>query len=102
MAEFIATKLGVDIPWHLSAFHPDYKMQDTPATPLSTLVKAKEIAHSFGIKFVYIGNVMYDNSTYCDKCGAELIDREGFTSRVVGLEEGRCKHCNNDIAGVWS
>ena len=102
MAEFIATKLGVDIPWHLSAFHPDYKMQDTPATPLSTLVKAKEIAHSFGIKFVYIGNVMYDNSTYCDQCGAELIDREGFTSRVVGLEEGRCKHCNNQIAGIWS
>ncbi|MDY0117542.1 MAG: AmmeMemoRadiSam system radical SAM enzyme [Sulfurimonadaceae bacterium] len=58
MAHFIATELGTDIPWHLSAFHPDYKMQDTNSTKLTTLKKAKEIGESFKIKHVYLGNVM--------------------------------------------
>ena len=57
MAEFIACNLGVDIPWHLSAFHPDYKMLDTIRTPLDTLQRAKKIAEGFGIKHVYLGNV---------------------------------------------
>ncbi len=57
MASFIATKLGKDIPWHLSAFHPDYKMLDTQKTPIKTLLHAKEIAKSYGIKDVYLGNV---------------------------------------------
>ena len=57
MAEFIVCNLGTDIPWHLSAFHPDYKMLDTPRTSLESLQKAKQIAKNFGIKYVYLGNV---------------------------------------------
>jgi len=101
MAEFISGELGCDIPWHLSAFHPDYKMQDTPATPLSTLVMAKEIAKSFGMEYLYIGNVLNDNSTYCPKCQAKLVDRSGFSAQIVGLDGGACKGCGYRVAGVW-
>jgi len=102
MAEFIATSLGKDVPWHLSAFYPNYKMQDTPPTPLETLQKAKEIAHSFGLKYVYIGNVRgVDNATYCPECGEKLIERDGYNTQVVGLVDGKCKKCANTIAGVW-
>ena len=100
MAEFVS-KLGRDIPWHFSAFHPTYKMQDTPPTPLSTLIKAREIAKSYGMKFVYLGNVRNDSSTYCDKCGEKLIDRSGFVSKVLSLKDGRCMACANKIEGVW-
>lgn len=58
IAEFIAIELGTDVPWHVSAFHPDYKMQDTNSTKLSTLEKAKEIGENFGIKHIHLGNVM--------------------------------------------
>ena len=57
MAEFIVCELGRDVPWHLSAFHSDYKMMDTPNTPKNTLTMAKEIAHNFGLKNVYLGNL---------------------------------------------
>lgn len=58
MAHFIAGELGTEIPWHLSAFHPDYKMLDTHATELKVMQRAKEIAHTYGIKYVYLGNLM--------------------------------------------
>jgi len=101
MAKFVSTKLGKDIPWHFSAFHPTYKMQDTPPTPISTLIRAREIAKSYGMKFVYLGNVRNDSSTYCDKCGEKLIDRSGFHSHVLSLENGKCTKCSNSIQGVW-
>ena len=68
MAEFIANELGVDTPWHLSAFHPDFKMRDTQRTPLETLQRAKKIAQKHKLKYVYIGNILNDNSTYCYNC----------------------------------
>ena len=101
MAEFISNKLGTHIPWHLSAFHPDYKMLDTPRTPLSTLLKAKEIAKSYGIKYVYLGNVAYDSSTYCDKCKGKLIQRDGFNAEILNMKDGKCLKCGNIIKGVW-
>jgi pyruvate formate lyase activating enzyme len=101
MAEFISDKLGVDIPWHFSAFHPTYKMQDTPRTPIKTLIKAKEIAKRYGIKYVYLGNVANDNSTYCDKCGAKLIERNGFSSKIINIKDSKCTKCANKIPGVF-
>ncbi|WP_457747997.1 AmmeMemoRadiSam system radical SAM enzyme [Sulfurimonas sp.] len=101
MAEFISGELGTKIPWHLSAFHPDYKMQSTPATPLTTLIKAKEIAKSHGIEYVYIGNVANDNATYCPKCKEKIVHRDGFSARIVGLKDAKCKKCGYKIAGVW-
>jgi len=102
MAAFISGELSIDIPWHLSAFHPEYKMLDTPSTPMSTLSRAKEIARSYGIKYVYIGNVVNDNSTYCDKCGELLIKRGGFAAEILNLRNAKCTSCENEIKGVWS
>lgn len=101
MAEFIVTKLGRDVPWHFSAFHPDYKMLDTPPTSMATLSRAKEIAKSFGIKYVYLGNVRNDSSTYCPKCQIKLVDREGYEAQILHIKDSKCTNCSQDIAGVW-
>ena len=101
MAEFISSKLGVDIPWHLSAFHPDYKMLDTSSTTLESLNRAREIAYSYGIKYVYIGNIQNDSSTYCSKCKTKLVDRMGFVSHTENIVDSRCKACGEAIKGVW-
>ena len=101
MAKFISTKLATDIPWHLSAFHPTYKMQNTPTTPLQTLMRAKNIAKKHGIKFVYIGNIKNDNSTYCDKCETKLIERNSFNSKILDFRDGKCMACGNIIKGVY-
>jgi pyruvate formate lyase activating enzyme len=102
MAEFIACNLGIDIPWHLSAFHPDYKMLDTPATSLESLETARTIAKGFGIKYVYLGNIRNDSSTYCPKCKTKLIDREGFSSHVENIVDSKCSTCSSVIKGIWS
>ena len=101
MAEFITTKLGTEIPWHLSAFHPDYKMLKTPSTPIQTLLRAKDIAQKYGIKYVYLGNIANDGSTYCPTCKAKIVARDGYSADIVGIKDNRCTHCNYEIKGVW-
>lgn len=101
MASFISSKLGVDVPWHFSAFHPDYKMLDTPRTTMESLIKAREIAQSYGIKYVYLGNIQNDSSTYCHKCNTKLIDRVGFSSHMDKIIDSRCSTCKEFIKGVW-
>lgn len=102
MAEFISTKLGIDVPWHFSAFHPDYKMLDTPSTTLETLQRAREIAYSHGIKYVYLGNIQNDSSTYCPRCKSKLVDRIGFKSHMETIVDSKCASCGEPIQGVWS
>ncbi|WP_345993370.1 AmmeMemoRadiSam system radical SAM enzyme [Sulfurimonas sp. HSL-1716] len=102
MAEFISTKLGREIPWHFSAFHPDYKMQSTPSTPLNTLLNARKIAYKHGIKYVYLGNIANDSSTYCPNCKEKLIDRNGFHSHILNFTDGKCGNCGYNIKGRWS
>ena len=102
MARFIKNEMGDEIPWHLSAFHPDYKMLDTPPTPMSTLTMAKEIAKEEGLKYVYLGNVRVDSSTYCPKCDNLLIKREVYDTKVANLINGVCNNCGYKIKGVWS
>ncbi len=101
ISKFISSKLGTDVPWHLSAFHPAYKMLNTPNTSLDSLQKAKKIAQSYGIKYIYIGNIQNDNSTYCYKCGDKLIDRLGFNSQMIDIDRGTCRSCKEPIKGVW-
>lgn len=101
MAEFISSQLGPDIPWHFSAFHPDYKMLNTPSTPMETLEYARDTAHNHGIKYVYLGNVINDGSTYCPKCQTKVVDRQGYEGEVVCLQESRCCKCGELIQGVW-
>jgi len=103
IAGFIAGRLGVDVPWHVSRFHGDYEMGSTPTTPIETLARAVEIGRGAGIKHVYSGNVPGDanESTLCAGCGSMLIERTGFAIRGCRITDGACPDCGEKIAGVW-
>lgn len=101
IAGFIAS-LGKEIPWHISAFHPTYRMTDRPPTPAKTLFRARDIGLEEGLRHVYCGNLpgVEYRSTFCHGCGRKLIDRTMGTAEVVGLEAGRCMQCRETLAGV--
>lgn len=100
-AEWVAENLGVDVPWHFTAFHPDFKMLDHPPTPMSTLVRARRIAMSKGLRFVYTGNVRDPEGagTYCPECGECVVQRDGHEVTLWNLQAGRCGACDAVIAG---
>lgn len=102
IADFIKG-VGVDIPWHVSAFHPTYKMLDRPRTPVATLRRAREIGLEAGLRYVYTGNIPGDpgESTYCYACHERLIERLGYTIRQNNLKDGCCHKCGAKIDGVW-
>jgi len=103
IAQFLKD-ISPDIPWHLTAFHPDYRMLDKPATPSSKLISGWEIGKKAGLNFVYIGNVVDEkhSSTYCPKCHKLLIRRGPVKTEITSnFENGRCKNCNYKIPGVW-
>jgi pyruvate formate lyase activating enzyme len=90
-------------PLHFSRFHPDYKLTQLPPTPLSTLLKAREIAQQAGIKFVYVGNVpggKYQN-TYCPKCKKLLVERKGYLITQNHIKDGKCEYCGEAVPGIW-
>ncbi len=104
-ARFIAS-VSPDIPWHVTAFHPDYKMEEVSATPASTLQRAAEIGQEAGLHFVYAGNIPGRvgslEDTLCPSCSTPLIRRYGY--RIVEYritEQGTCPSCNTKIPGVW-
>lgn len=101
MARFIADELGPHVPWHLSAFHPDYKMLEHERTGLDTLQRAKRIAKEAGLHYVYLGNVPVHGDTHCPECDTLLIDRTGFSVTRDTLIDGHCPTCNRAIEGVW-
>ena len=100
-SDWYAEHLGSDVPWHFTAFHPDFKMLTTPATPADTLQRAREIARSKGIRYVYTGNVRdrAGGSTWCPWCGTLLIEREGYELGTYNLDGNHCKGCGRRIAG---
>jgi pyruvate formate lyase activating enzyme len=102
LAGFIASALGSDTPWHISRFHPTYRLTDRPPTPPETLFAARKIGLAAGLRYVYTGNIpgQGGESTDCWRCGARVIDRSGFTVRAVRLEGGACSDCGARIAGV--
>ncbi len=104
IAEFIAS-IDKNIPWHVSRFHPDYKMLDRPPTPPQTLKRAYKIAKEAGLNYIYIGNYPDADleSTYCPECGFKVIERDGYVGERVTnrLKEGKCPKCGSSIAGVW-
>lgn len=91
-------------PLHFSRFSPLYKLTNLPQTPVSTLEKARQIALSAGIKYVYIGNVPghAGNHTYCPKCKKMLIERAGFFIRYNNIVNSKCKYCGEPIDGIWA
>ncbi|MDZ7652955.1 MAG: AmmeMemoRadiSam system radical SAM enzyme [Burkholderiaceae bacterium] len=107
MCQWIARELRPDVPLHFTAFHPDYKMDDLPATPPSTLSRARRIAQEEGLQFVYTGNVhdREGGTTFCPQCHAVLIERDWHRILRYELatdateEVGRCPHCASAIAG---
>jgi pyruvate formate lyase activating enzyme len=105
MCKWIAKELGTDVPLHFTAFHPDYKMGDIPATPASTLARSREIAIREGLQYVYTGNVhdTTGGTTFCPGCGEALIVRDWhqiLQYRVT--RDGKCAGCATPIAGRFS
>ncbi|MEH6468367.1 MAG: AmmeMemoRadiSam system radical SAM enzyme [Porticoccus sp.] len=104
MTSWVVENLGPDVPMHFSAFHPDWKMQDTPATPPETLTKARQIAMKNGVRYAYTGNVhdRVGDSTFCPSCRELIIERDWYQLGFWGLnEQGCCHACGESIAGVF-
>jgi pyruvate formate lyase activating enzyme len=100
---WLAEHLGVGVPLHFSAFHPDWEMHDRPSTPRATLTRAREIALRNGLRYVYTGNVhdREGQSTYCHACGALLIERDWYELGAWNLVGGCCSACGERCAGVF-
>lgn len=102
LAGFIAS-VDPAIPWHLSRFHPDNQMTDRPATPVSSIDRARKVGKEAGLRFVYSGNVWGDEGehTRCPACGQVIIERYGFSVRRNHMRDGACHACGEGIEGVW-
>jgi len=98
-ADFIVKELGPDTPWHLSRFHPTYRLKDRPSTPIETLQRSRKIGMDAGLYYVFTGNVPGDTgeSTFCHQCGTLLIDRFGFRIQKNILDTCRCPHCQTPV-----
>jgi pyruvate formate lyase activating enzyme len=104
LSRWISQRLGPDTPLHFSAFHPDWRMQDVPATPAATLQNAREIAMQAGLRHVYTGNVHDEagQSTYCHNCSTRLIGRDWYDITSWAMTaDGRCSCCGEACAGVF-
>lgn len=104
MARFLAS-VSPDIPWHLTAFHADYKMADTRSTPPETLERGCEIGREEGLRYVYAGNLpglTRRENTWCHNCRTLLIERRGFTVVRNAIAAGRCPDCGTEIPGRWN
>jgi pyruvate formate lyase activating enzyme len=104
LSEWILDRLGPDVPLHFSAFHPDFRMLDTPPTPKVTLTRARTAAQKAGLRYVYTGNVHDEpgQSTYCPECGVRVIGRNWYQITSWRLtHDGRCAGCGTPVAGVF-
>jgi pyruvate formate lyase activating enzyme len=103
LAGFIVDELGTDTPWHISRFHPTYKLIDRPPTPVKTLTGARDIGLRAGLKYVYTGNVPGNagENTFCPACDEMVIERWGFQVGKMRIQEGKCSQCGFGIEGVW-
>jgi pyruvate formate lyase activating enzyme len=102
IARFVADELGVDTPWHISRFHPTYRLTDRPSTPADTLHRARDIGYEEGLRYVYEGNLpgQGGEDTICPGCGEVAIQRRGFAVMETYIEDGRCTRCDAEIDGV--
>jgi pyruvate formate lyase activating enzyme len=105
VARFLAS-VSRNIPWHVTAFHPDYKMTDPPHTPVRTLIRAAELGAEEGLRFIYAGNLPGQvgdwENTRCPGCQTTLIERTGYWVRSYGITaHGTCPQCQTLIPGIW-
>jgi pyruvate formate lyase activating enzyme len=103
IAQFIAS-LGREVPWHISAFYPTYKMLNLRRTPASLLHRAREIGIRAGLQYVYCGNIPGEEGedTFCPHCGRKVIERVGFRVAKNEVIKGECRHCHGKIDGIWN
>ncbi len=104
LTEWVVEHLGVDVPLHFSAFHPDWKMTEIAATPAVSLLKARQIALDNGVRYAYVGNVhnKQADSTYCHDCGGLLIGRDWYELSEWNLtEQGCCQSCGSPCTGIF-
>jgi pyruvate formate lyase activating enzyme len=103
LARFLAN-LDPGIPWHISRFHPTYRLTDVHSTPPESIRRARDIGFEAGLQYVYTGNLPGDDGekTYCHGCKALLIDRYGFSVRTNAVKDHRCPQCGAKIPGVWA
>lgn len=103
IAQFIVS-LGPEVPWHLSAFYPTYKMLTPPRTSPSLLHRAREIGIKTGLRYVYCGNIPGEEGedTFCPSCGHKVIERVGFRVTRNDVANGKCRRCHGSIEGVWN
>lgn len=96
--------VDAEMPWHISRFHPTYKLTNAPVTPTDTIARARESGLRAGLKYVYSGNIWGDvgEKTFCHNCGRVLIDRVGYSIVKNNLELGKCPDCGIDASGLWS
>jgi pyruvate formate lyase activating enzyme len=96
-------KISKNLPWHISAFYPSYKMLDRPSTPQVTLDKAYHIGKKAGLRYVYTGNIpnIDYESTYCPKCNTKVIERQGIAMVKNLLIKGKCPNCKTKLEGKW-
>lgn len=100
IASFIAG-VGKEIPWHVSRFHPDYKLDNLEQTSVSALKIAESVGKKAGLRYVYLGNVLYEGeNTYCYKCGRLLIKRYGFEVLEQKIKASKCSYCSSEIDGL--
>lgn len=102
LAAFIANEVGRETPWHVSAFHPTYRLTEAPRTPAETLVRAREIGLEAGLRYVYTGNIpdIPGEDTYCHACKKPVIKRWGFSVHEYNITGGACLFCGAPVDGV--
>jgi pyruvate formate lyase activating enzyme len=102
LARFIAEELGVETPWHVSRFHPTYRLTNLSITPVKRLQKAWEIGKNQGLRYVYTGNIPGDQGekTFCYQCGYQLLNRYGFSILKKNLKGDQCPQCQTPIDGM--
>ena len=99
IAQWIQHDLGELTPWHVTRFYPQYKMTESPATPIATLEHACDIGYKAGLKFVYTGNVPGhpDENTVCYQCGTTVVRRTGYHTEITGLDGSKCRSCGAEL-----
>jgi pyruvate formate lyase activating enzyme len=103
IAQFLVD-LDPNIPWHISRFHPTYRLTHIPSTHPERIQRARDIGYEAGLNYVYTGNLPGDEGekTFCHECGELIIDRYGFTVTQNKVKNGLCSKCGEKIPGVWN
>jgi pyruvate formate lyase activating enzyme len=102
LAGFLA-QVNPGIPWHISRYHPTYRLTHIASTPVESIRRARDIGYESGLQYVYTGNVHGDDgeNTFCHECRERLIDRTGFFVSENRVVQGHCKACGAPIPGIW-